>query len=81
MSLLKYLAVAFATTIVCLTHVSAQESANLGVDYTIIGGGRVSGLYFPRGRALRVVQPPERHDAVLCRKQCRLFCQSTGTSH
>ena len=52
MSLLKYLAVAFATTIVCLTHVSAQESANLGVDYTIIGGGRVSGLYFPAAGAL-----------------------------
>lgn len=52
MSLLRYMAVVFLTTVGCLASVSAQESSNLGVDYTIIGGGRVSGLYFPAAGAL-----------------------------
>jgi hypothetical protein len=52
MSFLRYTAVVLATTIGCLAPVSAQESGNLGIDYTIIGGGRVSGLYFPAAGAL-----------------------------
>lgn len=52
MSFLRYVAVVLVASIGTLTHVAAQESTNLGVDYTIIGGGRVSGIYFPAAGAL-----------------------------
>ena len=39
-------------TLTVATNAFAQESPTLGIDYTIIGGGRVSGLYFPAAGAL-----------------------------
>jgi TRAP transporter TAXI family solute receptor len=52
MNFLRYLAVVAVTTLASFTSAVAQESDNLGIDYTIIGGGRVSGLYFPAAGAL-----------------------------
>jgi len=39
-------------TLASLNYASAQEVSTLGIDYTIIGGGRVSGLYYPAAGAV-----------------------------
>ena len=39
-------------TLASLNYASAQEISALGIDYTIIGGGRVSGLYYPAAGAV-----------------------------
>ena len=52
MSLIQKIAVVVVATLASLNYASAQEAGTLGIDYTIIGGGRVSGLYYPAAGAL-----------------------------